>query len=269
MAAAGRFRMLRCATLGIEAVEACSAHVFPRHSHDQFGVGVIEAGAQRSHSGRGQVEAEAGDVISCNPGEPHDGAPMGDGRAWRMLYFDPAVVAPALAEVRGPGALGDEFPQPVLRDAAAAATLRALFRLQTAADGIDRRGRAEELLLTLLRQVMRERSRPVAVPTAPPIERARSLIDDDPSRAVSLAELAHACDLSRFQVLRGFVRATGLTPHAYLVQRRVELARRMIAGGRPLAEVAAACGFADQSHMTRTFVRRFGVSPGAYAAAIG
>src|SRR3569623_3817294 len=187
--AAGRFRMLRCATPGIEAVEACSAHVFPRHSHDQFGVGVIEAGSQRSLSGRGQVDAEAGYVISCNPGEPHDGAPMGDGRAWRMRYFDPAVVAPALAEVRGPGALGDEFPQPVLRDAAASATLRALFQVQTAADGIARRGRAEELLLTLLGRVMRERSRAVTLAAAPPLKRARSLLADDPTRAFSLAEL--------------------------------------------------------------------------------
>ena len=60
---------------------------------------------------------------------------------------------------------------------------------------------------------------------------------------------------------------TGLTPHAYQLQRRVALARRLIAQGLPLAEVAAACGFADQSHMTRQFVRKYGVSPGMVAAA--
>jgi len=51
------------------------------------------------------------------------------------------------------------------------------------------------------------------------------------------------------------------------LQRRVALARRLIAQGLPLAETAAACGFADQSHMTRQFVRKYGVSPGMVAAA--
>ncbi|WP_275431268.1 helix-turn-helix domain-containing protein [Klebsiella pneumoniae] len=46
------------------------------------------------------------------------------------------------------------------------------------------------------------------------------------------------------------------------------VARRLIAAGTPLAEAAFAGGFADQSHMTRVFVRRYGVSPGAYAQAL-
>ncbi|MDF7189943.1 AraC family transcriptional regulator, partial [Escherichia coli] len=96
---------------------------------------------------------------------------------------------------------------------------------------------------------------------------ARTRIDDDPAAAISLLDLARETGLSRFQVLRGFARVTGLTPHAYQVQRRVALARRLIAQGEPLAEVAAACGFADQSHMTRQFVRKYGVSPGMVAAA--
>lgn len=72
--------------------------------------------------------------------------------------------------------------------------------------------------------------------------------------------------LSRFQLLRAVARATGLTPHAYLMQRRVQMARRLIDGGMGLAEAAVASGFADQSHMTRVFTRTFGLPPGAYAA---
>jgi AraC-like DNA-binding protein len=97
---------------------------------------------------------------------------------------------------------------------------------------------------------------------------AKSLIDDNPVAPITLSDLARASGLSRFQVLRGFVRATGLTPHAYLVQRRINLARRLIAHGTPLAETAVASGFADQSHMTRIFVRKYGISPRAYADAV-
>lgn len=58
-----------------------------------------------------------------------------------------------------------------------------------------------------------------------------------------------------------------MTPHAYQVQRRLLLARGWIRAGATLADAAAAGGFSDQSHMTRLFVRAYGLSPGRYAAA--
>ncbi|WP_157140512.1 helix-turn-helix domain-containing protein, partial [Achromobacter xylosoxidans] len=72
---------------------------------------------------------------------------------------------------------------------------------------------------------------------------------------------------SRFQVLRAFHRATGMTPHAYQVQRRLLLARHLLRQGMALADTAAAAGFSDQSHMTRLFSRAYGLSPGRYALA--
>ncbi|MNT52026.1 HTH-type transcriptional activator RhaS [compost metagenome] len=95
------------------------------------------------------------------------------------------------------------------------------------------------------------------------------MIDDDPAAALTLAELARACGLSRFQVLRACARATGLTPHAYQTQRRLLLARHLIRHGASLADAAVQGGFSDQSHMTRLFVRAYGVSPGRYALAAG
>src|SRR5262245_51761747 len=83
---------------GIEAMTMFTGHAFPRHSHDQFGIGIMMSGAQRSWSVIGEVEAEAGDVIMVNPGEMHDGAPLGGARGWRILYLDPALVAREIAE---------------------------------------------------------------------------------------------------------------------------------------------------------------------------
>jgi quercetin dioxygenase-like cupin family protein len=58
------------------AVEFAARHIFPRHTHEQFGIGVIRRGASRSRSGRGMVEAGSGDIITVNPGEVHKGAPI-------------------------------------------------------------------------------------------------------------------------------------------------------------------------------------------------
>ncbi|ANM11521.1 MULTISPECIES: AraC family transcriptional regulator [unclassified Rhizobium] len=266
MTAKNQFRMLRSLLAGVEAVEAETRHSFSRHTHEQFGIGLVSSGAQKSLSGRGMVEAAAGDIITVNPNEVHDGAPIGEARSWRILYFDPEIVAGLAREVSNGGAGRSEIPHPVIRNRAIAARFETLFGAVTEAK-TDRMLR-EQLLLQLVADVMRERGGSDERPPVPAsIRAARDLIDDDPLAAVSLADLSRESKLSRFQVLRGFARATGLTPHAYLVQARIHIARRLIAQGMPLAEAAFASGFADQSHMTRVFVRKYGLSPRLYAGA--
>lgn len=257
------FRMHRSAIPGIDAVEAATRQSFSRHTHEQFGIGLIHHGAQKSLSGRGMVEAEAGDIITVNPNEVHDGMPVGDARAWRILYFDPGMFLSLAAEAAEGSALRFEIPRPVVRDGGIARRFRALFEAVTGDAG---RLRCDELLLALTADILTEGEGQAADAAMPEtIRHARALIDDDPSAEISLAMLARESGLSRFQLVRAFGRATGLTPHAYLVQARVHLARRLIARRMPLAKVAAASGFADQSHMTRAFTARYGLSPGVYA----
>ncbi len=265
-----RFNLLRCRMSGVEAVEADTTLTFGRHTHEQFGVGLIERGAQKSASGRGVVEARAGDIITVNPGEVHDGAPIGDGgRSWRMLYLDPALVAELsvdIAEGWTPSAF--EFTRPTVSDKRMAGLFRTLFLAMTHHDAGQDALTADETLLLFLGGLLQtkpeeRRSLPAGIASA------RALIDDDPVAALTLTVLAHEAGLSRYQFLRSFARATGLTPHAYLMQRRIHRARQLIGRGVRLAEAAASSGFSDQSHMTRLFVRSFGMAPGIYARAVG
>ncbi|MFY3936521.1 AraC family ligand binding domain-containing protein, partial [Achromobacter xylosoxidans] len=155
---ANQFVMQRSALAGVQAVAARSARTFARHTHEQFGIGVLRLGGQASHSGRGQVEAGPGQVITVNPGEVHDGAPIGGERAWQMLYLDPAVVAEAVDGL--PAGAGFEFEHPVLDAPALAADLLALYAQVTAA--------AEPLACdTLLLRVL-ARARPPGAPAPPP-----------------------------------------------------------------------------------------------------
>jgi AraC-like DNA-binding protein len=260
----GAFLMRRTSLPGIEAVEADSNHRFPKHTHDQFGIGVILRGAQTSLSGRGMVDAGLGNVITVNPGEVHDGLPIGDrGRAWRMLYFDPAIVLDALSDIFDEKGV-QEFHHPVLVDGMAATQFLTLFALATSGQPDITLAQQSRLFL-LIQSLVSGVQASVGVPDA--LRRVRALLDDLPADDVTLADLAKVSGLSRFQVLRSFSRLTGLSPHAYLMQRRADRARQFIRQGMALAEAAAASGFADQSHMTRIFVGKYGVTPGVYAAA--
>ena len=71
--------------------------------------------------------------------------------------------------------------------------------------------------------------------------------------------------LDRFALARHFRAAFGTSPHRFQVGRRLVRAQELIADGMALSEVAAATGFADQSHLTRHFSARFGLTPGRWA----
>jgi AraC-like DNA-binding protein len=92
------------------------------------------------------------------------------------------------------------------------------------------------------------------------------LAAEDTSTA-SLSELAALVGVSRYQLLRAFTRGHGLPPHAWLRSLRAERARALIARGSALGETALQCGFADQSHMNRIFIRHFGYTPGGWRRA--
>lgn len=260
-----RVELHRSGLPGVEAMTLLTDHHFPRHSHDAFGIGVLAFGAQRSWSGIGTVEAGPGDVIMVNPGEVHDGAPLGDGgRGWRIVYLEPAAMTAELAGEPG-GAL--EITSPVASDPVLAALVGRLFaRLLAGEDGL---AREEALLSTVVRVARRHAATPAfGAGRTPGVRRALARLDEAPERPATLAELAALAGVSRFQLLRGFAREVGLTPAAYQRQRRVGLAKAHLGRGLSPAQAALEAGFADQSHLTRAFLRQFGVTPGRYRAAL-
>ncbi|HUQ12461.1 MAG TPA: AraC family transcriptional regulator [Steroidobacteraceae bacterium] len=252
---------------GIEAMRATTSRSFPRHTHDEYGIGLVDHGGHASWSGRGNVEAGPGTFISVNPGEVHDGHAMGGrARAWRILYFEPGVLSAWVRDVSGRDTVF-EFSRPVFGDRALLPAFEAAFAQgEDPSAGMAREAAVLGLIAGLLtHSTAPRRSEARAVPD---VSRARERLDADPAAPVTLDDLAQECSLSRYQLLRAFSRAFGLPPHAWLVQRRLARARQLLRAGTPLAEAAAAAGFSDQSHLTRCFARQFGVTPGRYARSI-
>lgn len=95
--------------------------------------------------------------------------------------------------------------------------------------------------------------------------RAKEMLRDKIDGTISIAEIADACNLSRSYFIHAFRETTGQTPHQWLIAQRLERAQTLLMDfERPLADVAAACGFADQSHFTRVFSQYTGTPPGTW-----
>jgi AraC-like DNA-binding protein len=117
---------------------------------------------------------------------------------------------------------------------------------------------------------MRALARPVRGGLAPwQVRRAKEILCANLDGRVPLKELAQECRLSVSHFSHAFRRSMGAAPHNWLLTRRVEAAKQKLRDHRlTLSDVALACGFADQSHLTRVFTRMVGISPGAWRRAL-
>jgi AraC family transcriptional regulator len=97
------------------------------------------------------------------------------------------------------------------------------------------------------------------------LRRAIDFIAANLDRDPTIAQLAGECRLSSGYFARAFRRTTGVTPHQWLIRKRIERAQELLLRGRlELAEVALVCGFVDQSHLSRVFAKLAGESPGRW-----
>ncbi|GLW64270.1 transcriptional regulator [Actinomadura rubrobrunea] len=246
---------------------------YHRHSHETYSFGVTEEGRQAFRCRGAAHTSAAGMVMAFNPDDAHDGGPADRaGFIYRIVHLGPDLVGEVLADITGRPTGLPLFASPVVEDPVLARDLRALHR---ALAGGASRLRRDELLTATVASMVRRAAVGSGRVTAPSpsradarvVQRARERLHDGLLDDISAEELAREAGCSRFALYRAFRRAYGMAPSDYQRQLRLRAARRLIARGDPIAEVAAATGFADQSHLTRWFVRCYGITPAAYRRA--
>lgn len=255
----------------LEAMHArFERHAYHRHSHEGYSFGVTDAGAQAFNCRGGSHTSAAGMVMAFNPDDPHDGRPADEsGFTYRIVHIGAGLVADVLGDMAARPTGLPLFADPVARDPVLATALR---RLHSALGGGMPQGESlarEELLVAVVAaMVQRGATRPVTV--AAPVgeqviaQRVRAMLDDAFAGQVTADDVAAAAGASRFVAYRSFRRVHGMAPSDYQRQLRLRAARRMLSRGHRIADVATAVGFADQSHLTRWFVRYYGVTPGVF-----
>ncbi|MEV3992070.1 AraC family transcriptional regulator [Streptomyces sp. NPDC049837] len=238
-------------------------HAYPMHVHDSWTLLVVDDGAVRYDLNRREHGTPLDTVSLLPPQVPHNGSPATSrGFRKRVLYLDLTQLGESFI---GPAVDGPDLVDPVLR--------RRVGQLHTAlahpGDELEAESR-----LALIRERLRGHLRPRLVACPPKADRGvahrlRELLDDRLHQGVTLEEAARVVHAHPTHLVRAFGAAFGIAPHQYLMARRVDRARRLLLDGRAPAEVAAAAGFYDQSHLARHFKRLVGTAPGRYARTAG
>jgi len=240
---------------------------YETHRHDTYAIGITGAGVQRFDYRGATRNSTRGKVFVLHPDEPHDGRAGSDTAfVYRQVYVAPARVAEATRAILGRPAPLPFVPEPVLRSPTLAGAVAEAFRGFPATPeplGLD--ALVHELARGLIEAdpALREGVKPMAC-DQPALERARAFLDAACTRVVASSELEAVTGHSRYDLARQFRQLHGTSPYRYLLMRRLEQVRSRMAGGAPLAEIAADAGFADQAHMSRQFKVTYGLTPATY-----
>lgn len=243
-------------------------HEFPPHSHETYVIGAVTGGTNVYRIKGVKVAAGAGQLCFVNPGEVHDIIIERDGYSYRMTYPSIAFLQCLLERETGKPCATPLFRSPIVDDPELAGDfLRAHSMLQREEDALA----ADEMFLSVYLRMLRWHAGEAVVYAAgaepKAVEQAKQILTAHLEQPPDLQTVATRVGIGSFHLIRVFRKATGLTPSSWVLDRRVQLACRLLRQGESATRVAAACGFFDQSHFTRSFKSRLGVTPGEFSRA--
>lgn len=235
---------------------------YARHSHDIFSIGALTRGQSTYLHEKTSQRVTAGTVVLMNPGDVHACNPIED-QPWSylMLYVDSDWLGSVQDE---PGAAFRPLTPTHSRDPALFAALTALYGtlIDTQADTLQKHCTAVSFF-TLMHETLSGEASAID-PPAPKVARAAEYINEHFTQAVRLSDICEAANLSASYLIRAFEQRYHMTPHAYLLNRRIQYARNRLREGRLIADVAQETGFADQAHFQREFKKHLAATPGQY-----
>ena len=239
---------------------------YTRHSHDHFSIGAITAGRSTYVHEQMDCEVSTGTVVLMNPGDVHACNPIDD-QPWSylMLY----VETPWLTDLQhqlgfSPNLAFRRFAVTHTLDASLFEGLKNLYAvlIDTDQDILCKHSAVVEYF-SELQQRLNPADQPLRE-TNTRLERAADYIRDNCTQMLKLDDICEAAQLSPSYLIRAFKQHFGMTPHAFLVNRRIQFAREQLRRGRLIADVALEAGFADQAHFQRVFKQHLAATPGQY-----
>ncbi|RKP48459.1 AraC family transcriptional regulator [Trinickia fusca] len=243
---------------------------YGKHTHDTFSIGAITGGRSTYLNGQSSEQVGAGTVVVMNPEETHACNPIGDQPwAYRMLYVDAAWLTDLQHDLGFSQNLGYRgFSTRAVNEPALHTDLNKLYTVLT--DPNEDHLRKHSAAVTFFSEAHRTLN-PVPKPAREAnqkVVRAAEYIRENCTQALRLEDICAAAELSASHLIRAFKEHYGMTPHAYLINRRIEYSRSQLKRGRAIADVAIEAGFSDQAHLQRAFRQLVAATPGQYRSGI-
>ncbi|MEG3132341.1 AraC family transcriptional regulator [Rouxiella sp. T17] len=256
----------------VESRRACNSRAcYKPHSHPTFSIGAVDAGGSTfTGASGGPYPLRPGMMVFIPAGCVHACNPLND-QSWsyQMLHLDAVWLSKLLAERRSFS--GGFISESNIRLIDNQSLYRRFCQLNAklfSAASVEQKNAA---LIKFIGDCDSDIDLVETFPALPPhdnraLRRVIKLLQETQRQPLALADLANISDMSRYQLIRAFRVATGMTPHAYQLNMRINQARCWLQADHNLTDIAYRLGFADQSHFQRVFKAHTGVTPGCYRA---
>lgn len=250
-------------------MESCD---FEPHSHTAYTVASVLSGRLVGSVGDEPITMVSGQAALINVGQSHSG--HGEGLEFVSVSIAPTLVTELISEIGSiHGSAEVLFRNKIVTDGSIG-IIAATIGAELAHGLLGRDAMLESLVRQMLVHLLRShmairRTASIELSRAGPVDRrlrrAIEFMHDNYSREIDLEEIASAAYLSEFHFARMFKQITGVTPHYYLANLRLERARKLLLEtALPISEIAAMVGYQSQSHFTRLFRSAAGVTPRAF-----
>ena len=249
--------------------ENSGRHYTP-HRHDTLSVGAIDTGRVSFSSASETSLLLPGTLIVINPEVTHACNPIeGEARSYCMLYLDRQWSWELQRTLFGEVAGYVPVTQTLIDDASLVRLYREAMEtlLDPEALYLEKEERLEAFALALFgrhRDTTTPAPRQVPAESHRAIDMAKTFMQTHYDRNIAVEQIAREAGLSRSYFIRTFRHATGLSPHAWLLNLRIDRAKALLATDLPIAQIALEVGFGDQSHLNRVFSRYVACTPHEY-----
>ncbi len=252
---------------GLEVLSCRDDRGFENHLHDGYVLWLVSASGERYRvRGSGDVLG-TGSLSIIEPETIHANHPCnGRHRHLRSFYFSQAFLRDIWSRLSGAGGPVPGLPTTMLNHPGLWEKLVSLHESLLENTGpLELETRTMLAFADLFKALGPVRGLDRASDTSE--ERIDRIIQYFHARLgtrICLEEMARMADCTSYHLIRLFKKKKGISPHAFLVQLRLEHARKLLLAGMGIADAALLSGFSDQSHLTRKFKSRYGITPGTY-----
>ncbi|MGI2326734.1 AraC family transcriptional regulator [Planococcus sp. YIM B11945] len=243
---------------GITALSASMQDfTYKKHAHEEYAIGVTLRGIQHFHlNGNLQLSHPSG-IMLFNPEDTHDGmAHDADGLDYVMLYIGPKL----LLEVTGEKDI-IRFPEPVVYNAQLERKIRQLA--QTVLNG-QNEALSSEMLLSLADSLIQTDHSANYGNDNALIKKAKDSLHAHVKGILTLDEISGELGMSKYQFIRSFKSAAGITPYQYFLNAKVECAKQLIEQTGDIYEAVTEYGFVDLTHLNKHFKSIYGITAFEY-----
>ncbi|MBE5979522.1 MAG: AraC family transcriptional regulator [Paenibacillaceae bacterium] len=239
---------------------------FPKHFHDYYVIGFIDAGQRYLHCKNRDYTIEPGDLLLFNPGDNHACEQI-DGKSfdYRCINIQPEIMKKAMLEITGKEYLPYFMSQVIFRSELVV-ILKELHQMIMEEETDFKK---EEIFFFLLGQLIEEYTKQ-HLPKEQMVQSTEAtavceFLESHYMENISLNDLCNMTGLSKYYLLRSFTREKGISPYSYLETIRIDRAKKLLEHGVMPVDAAIQTGFSDQSHFSNFFKRYIGLTPKQYS----